>query len=234
MTDRELDDILYAALVVLNTPEYLELPDEPFPTSPEFEAKMENMMADPDGYVNKYRRAARPLWRKVLTAAAAVLLVLSVSLAGVMAVSPTARAWVERVVVEWLEEYVGIKVRGDINQVATNWRPTYLPDGFHEVFSNENVEVGYCTVVYENDELIQLDFNYIPAGKSGQFSIDREHSDCRIITINGHDGYLFETNIQGKTSFLIWSSSDKSEEFMLAGELDGDELFKIAESVEKN
>lgn len=232
MTDRELDDILYAALVVLNTPEYLELPDEPFPTSPEFEAKMENMTADPNGYEKRYRRAVRPLWRKVLTTAAAVLLVLSVSLAGVMAVSPTARAWVERVVVEWLEEYVGIHFKGEDQSVGATWRPMWLPDGFTEVDSDENTPPGYGYILYENGDGVQIDFNYAPIEEGNQFFVDEENSEYQEIVINGEKAYLFIAYNGSKYNFLVWSNSDKIVGFRLMSLLDSEGLIEIAKSVE--
>lgn len=229
MTDRELDDILYAALVVLNTPEYLELPDEPFPTSPEFEAKMENMMADPDGYVKKYRRAARPLWRKVLTTAAVVLLVLSVSLASVMAVSPTARAWVERVVVEWLEEYVGFSFQGVDNQSEKNWRLTWLPDGFEQVSEDYGPDFGY--VVYASTDGGELFFDYKLTVDGNQYNVDIENKEYQLVKINGKSAYLFIANKEGFLNSLIWSSKDDSVVFQLMGNVGEKDLICMAENI---
>lgn len=229
MTDRELDDILYAALVVLNTPEYLELPDEPFPTSPEFEAKMSRMLADPKGCAKKRARAARPLWRKVLASAAAVVLVLSVSLAGVMAVSPTARAWVEHVVVQWLEEYVGIRFHGEGGENGNPWRPIWLPGGFEQVDASDYNEYG--RVVYKSSGGTEIYFEYKLVSEGNRFNVDTEHNEYKEIDLNGHPAYLFIKNEERHPNYLVWTDKEKIVAFRLMGDIDVETLIEMAKNI---
>ena len=230
MTDRELDDILYEALVVLNTPEYLKLPDEPFPTSERFERRMEKLLADPKGYGKRWRRAARPLWRKTLSVAATVLIVLSASLAGVFAVSPTARAWVERVAVQWLEESVGFRFHGESGDTFGPWRPTYLPEGFQEVEHFDDMFSELGSVFYEKGET-HLSFDYARQKGENQFKIDGQHTRSQTIDLDGNQGYLFTATEEGWPNYLVWTDDRVEMAYLLMGDCDEGELPKVARGV---
>lgn len=232
MTERELDDILREGLIIINTPECLALPDEPFPTSEKFERKMAKLRANPNRYLRKLKRAARPLWRKVLSTAAAVLVVLSLSLGAVMAVSPTARAWVQKVVVQWLEEYVGFQFRGDGVYREGIWGFTWLPEGFHEV--SATYWDGCGRVTYENQYNTKIFFDYRPVVDGNQLDIDREHSVHYEEIVSGKKATIFVANEEGKNTFLIWTDDDQTIAFRLMGDVDDTVLLNMAENAYLN
>lgn len=229
MTDRELDDILREGLIIINAPECLELPEEPFPTSERFERNMARLRADPKGYLRRLKRASRPLWRKVLSTAAAALVVLSLSLGAVMTVSPTARAWVQKVVVQWLEEYVGFQFRGDGAQSEGIWRPTWVPEGFHEV-SAEYWD-NYGRIVFENQYGTKIFFDYRPVVNENQLNIDSEHSDYYETIISDKKTAVFVANEDGKNTFLIWTDDDETIAFRLMGHVSDIVLLDMAKNV---
>lgn len=235
MTDRELDDILREGLIIINAPECLELPEEPFPTSERFERNMARLRADPKGYLRRLKRASRPLWRKVLSTAAAALVVLSLSLGAVMTVSPTARAWVQKVVVQWLEEYVGFQFRGDGAQSEGIWRPSYLPDGFQEVSKDSEDDFGRVLFISKDGKKLYFDYKLIEDGN--QFSLDVEHTQYQKAEVNGQIAHLFMQTTEEWPSCLIWTDKEDFTAFRITGNVSKDELLRIAESVgliEKN
>lgn len=234
MDDRELDAILRQGLILANSPDRLNLPDEPFPTSESFERRMAQLLKHPVRYARKHRRAARPMWQKVLTKVGAAVLILTVSAGGVIFAVPSARAWAYNVVVQWLEEYVGFHFSGEEKGIGGIWRPAWLPVGFLEVSADD--DGGYGRAVYQNENGISIHFSYQPVVNGNQFNMDDEHSDYQEIILNGHVAYLFVSNFGEKNSFLVWTDSDETVAFRLSygnQENNGDDLIRIAESVEK-
>ena len=102
MTDQELDTLMRRVLL-----DSLKLDAESaasgelaFEPTPRYQRQMAAMVKDP---LKWERRRARPLWKNVAQKAAVILLVFSLSLGSLMAVSPTVRAAVVRWVTEWYE-----------------------------------------------------------------------------------------------------------------------------------
>ena len=105
MTEAEFDDLLRRALIQAVREEYAPVLAEaeagpPPDFSAHYRRRRLKMLNDPFGYV---KRAARPVWRKALRGAACILLVAALAFGSLMAVSPTARAWVQEVFTQWLE-----------------------------------------------------------------------------------------------------------------------------------
>ena len=105
MTDQELDTLMRRVLL-----DSLKLDAEStasgelaFEATPRYQRQMAEMVKDP---LKWERRRARPLWKNVAQKAAVILLVFSLSLGSLMAVSPTVRAAVVRWVTEWYETHV--------------------------------------------------------------------------------------------------------------------------------
>ena len=132
MTDQELDTLMRRVLL-----DSLKLDAEStasgelaFEATPRYQRQMAEMVKDP---LKWERRRARPLWKNVAQKAAVILLVFSLSLGSLMAVSPTVRAAVVRWVTEWYETHVvyrhlGAPMTGKIPQYTI----TDLPDGYVE------------------------------------------------------------------------------------------------------
>lgn len=229
MNEQELEDHLREALLLANSPKYLKTPEEaPFVPSRSFQRRIKRLLKNPARYL---RRQARPVWRKALEMAATLLLCLSLTLAGVLALSPTARAWVESVVVAWLEEYVVFQFTGEPVVVGGVWRPTWLPEGFKEVSAYESD--GYGTIIFEKKDGTAFSFKYQPMINENQFNVDNEHREYKEIIIDGNRAFLFMADSFSNNSQLIWLNEEKLISFRLVGMLTEEELIMIAESIEE-
>ena len=95
MTDRELDRMMQHVLLdAIKRDCEKETDDVPaFKPTHHYQRQMAEMLKDP---LKWERRRARPLWKNVAQKAAVILLVFSLSLGSLMAVSPTVRAAVVR------------------------------------------------------------------------------------------------------------------------------------------
>ena len=105
MTDQELDTLMRRVLL-----DSLKLDAEStasgelaFEPTPRYQRQMAAMLKDP-------LKWERPLWKNVAQKIAVILLVFSLSLGSLMAVSPTVRAAVVRWVTEWYETHVCIGI----------------------------------------------------------------------------------------------------------------------------
>ena len=109
MTDRELDRMMQHVLLdAIKRDCEKETDDVPaFKPTHHYQRQMAEMLKDP---LKWERRRARPLWKNVAQKAAVILLVFSLSLGSLMAVSPTVRAAVVRWVTEWYETYIQEKI----------------------------------------------------------------------------------------------------------------------------
>lgn len=229
MDDRELDAILRQGLILANSPDRLNLPDEPFPTSESFERRMAQLLKHPVRYARKHRWAARPMWQKVLTKVGAAVLILTVSAGGVIFAVPSARAWAYSVVVQWLEEYVGFHFSGERAEIVGMWRPAWWPEGFLEISSDDTDEYG--SVAYQNQNGTLIRFSYQAIADGNQFNMDNEHSENEEIMLNGQIAYLFISETNEKSNFLMWTDSSGKIAFTIMGNLEKDDLIKMAESV---
>lgn len=224
------DEFLRRTLLLANSPPVmgLEADPEPAPLSPAFQRRMKRLLADPTGYA---RRAGRPMWRKVLQTAACVVLVCTVALGGLMAVSPTVRAWVSRIVVEWFTTNTHFRFDSpDFEGEALAWRPGWVPGGFEVSFFEDSHEFG--AVDYQNEVETYLSFRYTYVGQDRYYNVDNEHGDYEDITVNGEEGHLIRTNTPGWPSHLMWMNEEGTVAFLLSGELPVEDLLRMAESVE--
>ena len=76
-----------------------------------YQRQIAAMLSDPLKWAQK--RARGPLWKNVAQKAAVILLVFSLSLGSLMAVSPTVRAAVVRWVTEWYETHIVYRYSGE-------------------------------------------------------------------------------------------------------------------------
>ena len=162
MTDQELDTLMRRVLL-----DSLKLDAEStasgelvFEPTTRYQRQMAEMVKDP---LKWERRRARPLWKNVAQKAAVILLVFSLSLGSLMAVSPTVRAAVVRWVTEWYETHVvyrhlGVPVTGEIPQYTI----TDLPDGYVEDSEQNISEDDFACKVYykaESNRSIKLKYD---------------------------------------------------------------------------
>ena len=141
------------------------------------------------------RKRARPLWKNVAQKAAVILLVFSLSLGSLMAVSPTVRAAVVRWVVEWYETHVTYRYSGEqLSGEMPRYEITDLPEGYAEDESKRIEWPEYISFTYynpnkENDQGIIFDYTYMSQGGAADFLI--EDAEVFSVTVNGLKGQLF-------------------------------------------
>ena len=102
MTDNELDQLMQRVLLdaIKSDCEKENSVVPSFEPSLRYQRSLAAMIADPLKWAHK---RTKPLWKKVLQKVAIVLIVFSLSLGSLMAVSPNIRAAVVNWVTEWYE-----------------------------------------------------------------------------------------------------------------------------------
>lgn len=233
MTDRELDRMMQHVLLdAIKRDCEKETDDVPaFKPTRHYQRQIAAMLKDP---LKWERRRARPLWKNVAQKAAVILLVFSLSLGSLMAVSPTVRAAVVRWVTEWYETHVVYRFSGE--QVADEmpqYEVTDLPEGYAET---ERVEwPSYVSIIYqkvndENTPWIYLQYIYMQQGASSNFEI--ENADIIPVTVNGLEGQLYLTkDSEQSDSTITWIDPNENILFAVSAALGADDILHIAESV---
>lgn len=233
MTDQELDTLMRRVLL-----DSLKLDAEStasgelaFEPTPRYQRQMAAMVKDP---LKWERRRARPLWKNVAQKAAVILLVFSLSLGSLMAVSPTVRAAVVRWVTEWYETHVVYRFSGEqLSGEMPQYEITDLPEGYVE---DERVDwPTYISIIYrkandENAPWIYLRYVYMQQGTVN--NIGTEGADIIPVTVNGIEGQLYlARNPDESDSTITWIDPDKNIAFVVDAALDADSILHIAESV---
>ena len=233
MTDQELDTLMRRVLL-----DSLKLDAEStasgelaFEPTPRYQRQMAAMVKNP---LKWERRRARPLWKNVAQKAAVILLVFSLSLGSLMAVSPTVRAAVVRWVTEWYETHVVYRFSGEqLSGEMPQYEITNLPEGYVE---DERVDwPTYISIIYrkandENAPWIYLRYVYMQQGTVN--NIGTEGADIIPVTVNGIEGQLYlARNPDESDSTITWIDPDKNIAFIVDAALDADSILHIAESV---
>ena len=233
MTDRELDRMMqYVLLDAIKRDCEKETDDVPaFKPTRHYQRQIAAMLSDPLKWAQK---RARPLWKNVAQKIAVILLVFSLSLGSLMAVSPTVRAAVVRWVTEWYETHVVYRFSGEqIADEMPQYEVTDLPEGYAET---ERVEwPSYVSIIYQkvNDEnapWIYLQYIYMQQGASSNFEI--ENADIIPVTVNGLEGQLYLTkDSEQSDSTITWIDPNENILFAVSAALGADDILHIAESV---
>ena len=187
------------------------------------------MLADPNGWA---RRKSRPRWQRAARTAAAVFLTVSLSLGAVLAASPTARAAVLRWVREIYDTYIVYRFSGQQDHSAM---PAYaladLPEGYAEV-PEERVEFpGYVQTVYQNEASQPLYFDCARMQQGSAWVLDTENVIVHEITVNGCQGYFYESTDSDISNAITWFNEAENIFFGIDGFFDESDLLHMAESV---
>ena len=235
MTESEFDALLRRALIDVIHEDCADIlegePDVP-PHTEKYLRRERKLLDDPIGYV---RRLARPVWKKALRMAACILLALATLFGSVMALSPSARAWVVERVSRWTQTYTEFFFNSpNAEGVSADWRPAYIPEGFKEVDTDWNEASGKLKVIYQNSVGITINLVCVQARQSSTLIIDNEHSKHQGLEINGQPADLFISTRIGFPNNLLWSNADSSTFFLLTAPIDINELVAIAKGEKEN
>ena len=229
MTDQELDILMRRVLL-----DALKLDTEStaggelaFEATPRHQRQMAAMVKDP---LKWERRRARPIWKNVLQKVAVILLVFSLSLGSLMAVSPTARAAVVRWVTEWYETHIVYRYSGeDISGEMPQYEISELPQGYTETI--RDVYEAAVSVVYESPsgDMICFDYTYMQQGAANIIAPgDDEIID---VTVNGIQGQFFLPHDPADAKTVTWIDADSNLQFVVKAFCSETDILHMAESV---
>ena len=232
MTDQAVDMLMRRVLMDVLRKEEANITEnmEPFLPSRKHQRQMEEMLKDPLKWMcNK----TRPVWKTIAQKVAVVLLIASVSLGGVMTVSPTVRATVIRWVTEWYEIHIVYRFSGDdISEKMPEYKIADLPAGFTENTEYRVENPGYIGVWYENQDgdVILFDYIYMQQGSAAGYATDG--STVVPVEIEGLEGQLIKSNTPDiSDSTLVWIDSKRNIQFSISAMLTDSEMVRMAESV---
>ena len=233
MTDRELDCLMRRVLLdSMERREDTEAVVPVFTPSARHDREIRSMLADPIGWAN---RRARPVWKKTLQRVAVILLVFTLSLGSLMAVSPTVRAAVIRWAVGWYENHITYRYSGDASaQDMPQYEITALPEGYIEDVSLRIEWPNYTSVKYKNEELqnmILFDYIYMQQASVSDF-VPGEDTMILPVTVNDLNGQLFlEDDWETKRNVITWVDPGSNLQFTLQANLSETDILHMAESV---
>ena len=226
MTEQALNQLTRRVMLDAARLEYGGLPEEPHPFSPAFERKMKKLL----------RRGRHPVWYKTLHAAACLLLALLLSGCAVLAVSPEARevfaGWVREVYENaFVYRFYG-EEQGDrelLQETETFYRPSWVPEGYRIIHATEGDGVTFF--VYRDDSGAQISFACIESGGAVQVTGDNG-AVYQKVRVNGRSADLYMDRDPEEANVLVWTDASGESIFSITGVLSGEELVKIAESLE--
>jgi len=220
--DKLLTDALYRAAEL----EYMEKPtndvlDKKNQPSKQFKKKITIMLRNPQSYI---RNLKRPVYLRVIRAAAVVLIAFTVLFGTTMAVSPTVRAAVVAFVRTWFEDRTIYQIPDrELNEGLTFG---YIPEGFVLV---EEIDLDLQLIYVFQD--IDSTIIYITVS-SGSLTIDNEDSFYYRTTINGFPAEVYESTDDEKPSVLVVHKENTGIFITLVSKINTSELIKIAENIE--
>ena len=229
MTDQELDTLMRRVLL-----DSLKLDAEStasgelaFEPTPRYQRQIAAMLSDPLKWAQK---RARPLWKNVAQKIAVILLVFSLSLGSLMAVSPTVRAAVVRWVTEWYETHIVYRYSGeDISGEMPHYEISGLPQGYTEII--RDVYEASVSVVYEspNGDMICFDYTHMQQGAANIIAPgDDEIID---VTVNGIQGQLFLPHNSENAKTITWIDADSNLQFVVKAFCSETDILHMAENV---
>ena len=227
MNEQKLDELLPRALREAARQELLDSTMLPCPQSAQ--RSRAKMLDDPE----KWRAARlRPVWLKVLRAAACLALTCALSLAALYTVSPTAYAqfirWVETID-DTCTTFFGL------GEPFEKELPRYcigqLPEGAQLV--EEDYRRKSANLVYRVDDE-WLYFDYMELNSGNALSIKTDELECERLLVNGCTGYYYYSDDPRITSELLWIDETESIMFSIGYGKDQQTLLEIAESVVVN
>ena len=229
MTDQELDRLMRHVLMdgIGQEAEQTSQQDIPaFQPSPRYQRQMAAMQRDPLAWT---RKKQRPAWKKWAQTAAALLLAAGLGLAA----SPTARADIVRLTVEWSQNrasfvYSGPDVEGEL--------PCYvlgdLPAGFVQT-SWQRLGPAMAAADYENaaGDYLYLDYSYMQ--QVGGTFIDMDEGEVIQTQVNGMKGYFFQDADPEAFDILTWTDTRQNIQFTLGGCMDLDQALALAKGLKQ-
>ena len=235
MTDQKLDKMMRRVLLdsLQQDEASVEQEVEPFVASRKHQRQIKEMLKDPLKWL---RNKTKPIWKLVAQKVAVILLVASVGLGSLMAVSPTVRATVIRWVTEWYETHITYWFTGnDISEEMPQYIIVDIPNGYEEIAGERIEESNYVEKVYRSSsdystQDIYFDYTYMQQGSGADYdAVDREVVQ---VTVNGAEGYLFVADdVENMWSTLVWIDEAENLQFSIDAAMEKKDILHMAESI---
>ena len=232
MTDQELDRLMRHVLMD-GVEQKSEQPSEAdngeapaFQPSPRYQRQITAMKRDPWAWAKKKQR---PAWKKYAQTAAALLLVAGLGLAA----SPTARADIVRLAVEWNQNRASFVYSGpDVGGELPCYVLGHLPEGYVQT-DWQRLGPALVAADYESadGDYLYLDYSYMQQG-GGTF-IDMEEGEVIETRVNGMEGYFFQDADPEAFDILTWIDTRQNIQFTLGGCMDLDQALVLADGLER-
>ena len=197
--------------------------DEALTFSSAFERKMKRLI----------RRADHPIRYRIAQIAACLLLAALLSGCTVLAVSPEARAAVVGWIKEFQQKWYSYQYVGERDAVLkdTIYCPTWLPEGYQEIKAPKLGNFVYA--LYENENGSRLAFTYQVGLEELTFRVEWEKAQIQHPFVGKTQADLF-LNTAGGANAIVWTDEAKGAVFLVAAQLDGKDLVRVAESVRES
>ncbi len=198
---------------------------EKYPLSKKEERFFERIM--------KEKKYGKPLALVYLSRAAVIFLCFVTLAAAVMLSSPTVRAAVKNVFMQWFEKYtlftfVQTEPGKDDFQNVEDVKIGYIPEGY-ELGFEDKMPMAFTYIYYsrDNDPDKDIMINIFKNETTDLFT-DNERSEYTKMNINGHESWLIydEANVGG-TIIIVGNKISVTVD----ANVEKDELIKIAESI---
>ena len=233
MTDQELDQMMRRALLDAAAQEAEALPQEPPELSPRHGRSMRAMLRDPLAWARSRRRPALRTAARHAAArhAAAVLLVLVLSAAVLVSVSPRARADITRWVAEQTGNVLDFQFRGDSPaQPIPQYQITALPEGYVETERTDSFGAGNVTYKNSDGDMILLSYSYMQDGASSSFILN-DTDTMSDIRVSGMPGKLILSTEEKKFNRILWIDAAQNLQFTITAAAEESVIIAMAESV---
>lgn len=230
MTEQELDMYMQKVLIDAVKKDIERITDSApqFTPSEKYRQSIHEMLMNPMKWAKKKER---PIWKAALQKVAVLLVVLSLSLGSLMAVSPTVRAAVIGWVTELYEDLIVYRYFGeDISEEMPKYGIEALPQGYTETI--RDVFSATVSVVYESSEggdMICLTYTSMQQGATNQFVPGDD--DIIPTEVNGMSGTLFVPQDPQSAKVITWIDEDANLQFILSAFCDEKNLLSLAEQV---
>lgn len=228
MTDQELDQMLRRALLDAAAQEAEALPQEPPELSPRHGRSMRAMLRDPLAWARSRRR---PALRTAARHAAAVLLVLVLSAAVLVTVSPQVQADITRWVAEQTGNVLDFQFRSDSPaQPIPQYQITALPEGYVETERTDSFAAGNVTYKNSDGDMILLDYAYMQDGASSRFVLN-DTDTMSDIRVSGMPGKMILSTEEKSFDCILWIDAAQNLQFTITAAAEESVIIAMAESV---
>lgn len=219
----KVDKVMIDLLKQYEEQEFANIESMNNPVPPELDNKIRSMI----------HQHSSPKKRKPIGAflykAAIVFLLLGITLGGVLAFSPQARAVVKQIVKIFYSDHNSYRFGTDYVELHKgDYTLGYIPEGFKLIEEGE-MATGFYQYYNGNDGRT-LDFLYYSA-QAGTIAIDNENMEHKDIKINELEGVIAHDS---KTLFTSAFLVDEGVILSITGEFEYDTAIKILENIQKN